>query len=150
VQIIGQAVAALECNDVDVFAQSPIILTTAVGPSRRRFANAAAIISTSLPPPELLALLHAIELHFGRTRTGQRWRARTLDLDILLWSGGIWVSDAPSLAIPHAAMRERNFVLGPATAIAPDWRDPLTGRSIQQLFHRLNRAKPLDRLKKRL
>jgi 2-amino-4-hydroxy-6-hydroxymethyldihydropteridine diphosphokinase len=149
-QIIEQAVAALECDDIDVFAQSPITRTAAIGPSLRHFANAAAILSSTLSPPDLLARLHAIELHFGRTWRGQRWRARTLDLDIVLWSGGIWVSDAPRLAIPHIAMRERGFVLGPATAVAPDWRDPLSGRTIRQLFHRLNRAKPLDRLKNRL
>jgi 2-amino-4-hydroxy-6-hydroxymethyldihydropteridine diphosphokinase len=148
--IIEQAVAALECDDVDVFAVSPIIGSIAVGPSHRRYANAAALLSSKLSPPALLAFLQSVERHFGRVRLGEQWRARTLDLDIILWSGGIWVSDDPRLGIPHAAMRERAFVLTPAVAIAPLWRDPVSGLSIRQLFHRLNRPKPLDRPQKRL
>ncbi|RDV06627.1 2-amino-4-hydroxy-6-hydroxymethyldihydropteridine diphosphokinase [Sphingorhabdus pulchriflava] len=144
-KIIEQAIEALEMRDIDVFAQSSVIESAAMGSSRRRYANAVAVIASDLDPPALLRRLHSIEIHFGRRRNGQRWRARTLDLDILLWSGGIWSGERPALGIPHAAMRDRNFVLGPATEIAPDWRDPLTGLTIRQLFHRLNRPKPLDR-----
>ncbi|MGC1469671.1 MAG: 2-amino-4-hydroxy-6-hydroxymethyldihydropteridine diphosphokinase [Sphingorhabdus sp.] len=145
-KIIEQAIEALEMPDVDVFAQSSIIESAAIGASRRRYANAVAVIASDLDPPALLHRLQSVETHFGRRRIGQRWRARTLDLDILLWSGGIWSGECPALAIPHAAMRERNFVLGPATEIAHDWVDPLTNLTIRQLFHRLNRPKPLDRL----
>jgi 2-amino-4-hydroxy-6-hydroxymethyldihydropteridine diphosphokinase len=149
-RVLEQAVAALETADVDVFAVSPTMRSAAIGPSRRCYANAAAIVSTSLAPPELLAMLQSVEAHFGRRRRGQHWQARTLDLDILLWSGGIWSSDGPALAIPHYAMRERGFVLGPAQAIAPDWRDPLSNLTIRQLFHRFNRSKQLDRHGNRL
>lgn len=144
--MIGQAIEAIEMPDIDVFAQSSVIESTAIGASRRRYANAVAVIASDLDPPDLLQRLQSVETHFGRRRIGQRWRARTLDLDIVLWSGGIWSGEHPALAIPHVAMRERNFVLGPATEIAPDWRDPLTGLTVRQLFHRLNRPKPLDRL----
>ena len=149
-RVLAQAVAALETADVDVFAVSPTVRSAAIGPSRRCYANAAAILSTSLSPPGLLAMLQSIEAHFGRIRRGQNWQARTLDLDIILWSGGIWSSDAPALAIPHYAMRKRGFVLGPAQVIVPDWRDPVSNLSIRHLFHRLNRSKQLDPHGKRL
>lgn len=142
-RVLEQAVAALETADVDVFAASPTIRSAAIGPSRRCYANAAAILSTDLAPPELLAMLQSVEAHFGRIRRGQRWQARTLDLDILLWSGGIWTSRDPALAIPHYAMRERHFVLGPACNIAADWYDPLSNLSLKQIFHRLKRTNPL-------
>ena len=142
-RVLEQAVAALETAQVDVFAVSPTMRSAAIGPSRRCYANAAAILSTDLPPPELLTMLQSVETHFGRIRRGQHWQARTLDLDILLWSGGIWSSDDPALAIPHYAMRERGFVLAPAQAIAPDWRDPVSNLSIRQIFHRLKRTNPL-------
>jgi 2-amino-4-hydroxy-6-hydroxymethyldihydropteridine diphosphokinase len=141
---LEQAVAALETDEIDVFAVSPIIGSVALSPAQRRYANAAAIVSTSLAPPALLDRLQQIESHFGRDRRGQRWQPRTLDLDIILWSGGLWVSDAPPLAIPHPAFRQRNFVVAPATAIAPDWRDPVSNLSVRQHFQRLNRPKPLD------
>ena len=141
-QIIKQAVAALEMDDIDVFTHSAIVDSVPLGPSQRRFANAVAVIATTLPPPALLSRLHGIEAHFGRVRRGQAWQARTLDLDILLWSGGIWADD--ELAIPHPALRDRNFVLTPAAMIAPDWRDPVTGLTIRQLQSRFNRPNRLD------
>jgi 2-amino-4-hydroxy-6-hydroxymethyldihydropteridine diphosphokinase len=117
-------------------AVSPILHTPALGPSKRRFANAAVLIETRESPPELLRRLKAIERDFGR-RAGQRWGARVLDLDIILWSEGAW--SEPGLTVPHAAFRERDFVLHPLAAIAPGWRDPLTGLSIRQLRARLTR-----------
>ena len=68
-----------------------------------------------------------------------RWRARTLDLDLILWSGGCW-ADAV-LVIPHRAFRGRSFVLDPAARIARDWRDPITGLSLAHLHHRLGKRK---------
>jgi 2-amino-4-hydroxy-6-hydroxymethyldihydropteridine diphosphokinase len=141
-QIIEQAIAALEMDDIDVFAHSATIDSAPIGPSRRQYANAAAIISSVIEPMMLLNRLHDIERHFGRVRRGRPWQARTLDLDILMWSGGIWADD--DLAIPHPALRSRNFVLTPAAMITPDWRDPVTGLTIRQLQSRFNRPKPLD------
>ncbi len=143
-RIITQAIAALEMDDIDVFAHSAIIQSSPMGPSLRRFANAAVVISTELEPPALLARLHEIEKHFGRVRRGQSWRARVLDLDVLLWSGGMWASSNPWLSIPHPGLRSRSFVLTPAAMVAPDWRDPLTGLNIRQLQSRFNRPKALD------
>jgi 2-amino-4-hydroxy-6-hydroxymethyldihydropteridine diphosphokinase len=149
-KVLVQAVEAMEMPDIDVFAVSRTVMSAPIGPSLRRYANAAAIISSPLTPAELLERLHSIEAHFGRGRRGQQWRQRVLDLDIIFWSGGIFVSDQPALAIPHTAMRQRGFVLGPAAQIAPDWRDPITNLTIRQLFRRLNCAKPLDPPQKRL
>jgi 2-amino-4-hydroxy-6-hydroxymethyldihydropteridine diphosphokinase len=118
---------------------SPIIVSAPLGPSIRRFANAVALIDSAEPPPALLARLKRLEQHFGRRR-GQRWGARVIDLDIILWSGGIWRS--AGLSVPHAAFRERRFVLDPLVHIAPDWRDPQTGRTIRQLAAR---ARAVDR-----
>jgi 2-amino-4-hydroxy-6-hydroxymethyldihydropteridine diphosphokinase len=122
-------------------ARSPIIPTPPLGPGGRRYANAAALIATNDDPAQLLVRLKAIERRFGR-RSGRRWGARVLDLDIILWSGGTWSS--PRLQVPHTAFRVRNFVLGPLVAIAPDWRDPATGLTIRHLAARLNRPKPVD------
>jgi 2-amino-4-hydroxy-6-hydroxymethyldihydropteridine diphosphokinase len=142
--IIEHALGALEMPEIDVFARSPIIASRPIGPSARRYANAAAIISTRLKPDEVLQRLQHIEQHFGRIRSGQSWRARTLDLDLILWSGGIWINNNPALAIPHSQLHFRSFVLQPAAAIAADWRDPISGFAIKHLAKRLNRPKPLD------
>ena len=116
---------------------APILLSDPVGPSRRRYANSAAVIASSLAPPELLALLKRVERDFGRRAGGQRWTSRVLDLDVILWSGGPFADDA--LTIPHPLFRTRDFVLAPAARIAPAWRDPVTGLTVRQLHARLTR-----------
>jgi 2-amino-4-hydroxy-6-hydroxymethyldihydropteridine diphosphokinase len=144
-QILSHAVDALEMPDVDVFAASAIIASKPIGPSKRQFANSAVIVGSSLMPDTLLSRLQSVEDHFGRERRGQKWRARVLDIDIILWSGGMWADDKPALAIPHPFMRNRSFVLTTAAMIAANWIDPVTGLTIAQLQKRFTRPKPLDR-----
>ncbi|MBW8745057.1 MAG: 2-amino-4-hydroxy-6-hydroxymethyldihydropteridine diphosphokinase [Sphingomonas sp.] len=128
-------------HELQPVAASGIIETAPIGPSLRTFANAAALIETELSPPELLRHLKAIERRFGRRR-GQRWGARVLDLDILLWSGGLW-SDA-TLTIPHRDLTERLFALDPLSQIAPEWKIPHHG-TVRQHFARLARPRPTHR-----
>jgi 2-amino-4-hydroxy-6-hydroxymethyldihydropteridine diphosphokinase len=135
--ILRAAIAAL---DVPVLAASRIITSKPIGPSNRHYANAAVLVETAMEPPALLAHFQALEADFGRLRRGQRWQARVLDLDIILWSGGMW--STPSLSIPHPAFRGRGFVLTPASTVAPRWRDPITGFSLLHLKARLDRKRP--------
>jgi len=116
-----------------VTATSPILHTPPLGPSKRRFANAVALIESEEAPPALLRRLKDVERAFGRRR-GQNWAARVIDLDIILWSGGAW--GEPGLAVPHASFRARDFVLRPLRAVAPDWRDPVSGLSVRQIAWR--------------
>jgi 2-amino-4-hydroxy-6-hydroxymethyldihydropteridine diphosphokinase len=141
--VLAAALDRLEAEGLKIAAAAPAISSDPIGPSIRRYANSAAIVETALEPPELLALLKRIEREFGRRPGGQRWRARVLDLDIVLWSAGPYVDR--TLTIPHLLFRERDFVLRPASAIAPDWRDPVTGLTLRQLHARLTRRGPLLR-----
>lgn len=125
-----------------VVARSPVIDSAPMGAARRRFANAAAVLESDVAPPELLAHLKAMEHAFGR-RGGQAWGDRVLDLDIVLWSGGIW--ESRQLQIPHDGFAKRAFVLTPACAVAPGWRDPKSGRTVKQLHTCLTRPHALLR-----
>jgi 2-amino-4-hydroxy-6-hydroxymethyldihydropteridine diphosphokinase len=142
-RVLQAALAALETCGLPVIAAAPIIVSAPLGPSRRRYANGAALIETPLSPIALLDRLQAIEAAFGRVRRGQRWRARTLDLDIVLWSAGAY--HAPRLTIPHPEYRNRAFVLHPAARIAPDWRDPETGLCVKHHQARLTRRLPIPK-----
>ena len=128
-------------SELQPVAASGIIETAPIGPSLRTFANAAALIETQLSPPDLLRHLKAIERRFGRRR-GQRWGARVLDLDILLWSGGRWSSG--SLSIPHPGLTERLFALDPLGQIAPEWKIPRHW-TVRQHLARLTRPRPVHR-----
>lgn len=139
--VLRAAFAALDRKGLKLKAASPIVASAPLGPSLRRYANAAALVKTDLAPDALLDRLKAIERRFGRRRGGQAWSARVLDLDIALWSGGAWAS--PGLTVPHLSLRERRFVLAPAVTIAPAWRDPLTGLTLRHLLARLDRRRPL-------
>jgi len=140
-RVVAAAVRALGEAGLAVTARSSILTTTAFGGAGRSFANAAVILDTALAPGELLVLLKDVEARFGR-RPGRRWGARVLDLDILLWSGGIHAAEA--IVVPHPALSKREFVLGPLVEIAPGWRHPLSHRTVRQLRARLRRAKPVD------
>ena len=140
-RIIDRAVEALCQRGLAVEAVSAVVTSAPVGPSQRRYANAAALIRTGLAPLDLLAELQSIETDFGRRRRGQRWRSRTLDLDIVLWSGGIF--DTPDFSIPHPAFRGRVFVLGPLLETGRNWRDPVTGLAVRHLHARLVKPRPL-------
>ena len=120
-----------------VLRVSPTLSTPPLGPSARRFANGALIVESPLPPPAMLGVLQGVENRLGRRRH-RRWGARSIDIDIILWSGGLWCSR--TLTIPHAACRNRGFVLTPLMAIAPHWRDPKTGLAVRHLHARLQKA----------
>lgn len=140
--IVAAALDALDGKHIRVKAVAPLLTSRPLGPSARDFANSAALVRTRLSPLELLHRLQKIERRFGRRRH-RRWGARTLDLDILLWEGGIFCT--PDLVIPHPALAKRPFVLTPLSAIAASWRDPASNLSIAQLRARHSRPKPVDR-----
>ncbi|MEY3658965.1 MAG: 2-amino-4-hydroxy-6-hydroxymethyldihydropteridine diphosphokinase [Pseudomonadota bacterium] len=138
--VLQAACAELAGGATRLIARSPIIRSAPIGPSLRTYANAAALIDTGLEPLELLAHLKSIEAAFGRRIGGQRWRARVLDLDILLWSEGAF--EGPGLCIPHIEFAQRRFVLDPLARIAGNWRDPRSGLTIYHLKARLDRKPP--------
>lgn len=85
------------------------------------FANAVALVETSLTPDGLLDGLQRIESTLGRVRT-VRNGPRTIDLDILLF--GETRIDTPRLTVPHPRLAERAFVVEPLLALAPGVRLP--------------------------
>ncbi|WP_165324601.1 2-amino-4-hydroxy-6-hydroxymethyldihydropteridine diphosphokinase [Rhizorhabdus phycosphaerae] len=137
--VLRGAVAELAAAGLAIEAHSAIIATAPLGPSARRFANAAIVVRTALDPSALLDLLKRIEVGFGRRR-GRRWGSRVLDLDILLWSGGCWHrTRGPALHVPHREMERRDFVLRPLEQVAPSWRIGRSARSVRHARHRLRR-----------
>ena len=108
------------------------------GPAgQTEFVNAAARVETSLSPLELLAVLRDIEAELGRQRR-ERWAARCVDLDLLLFDD--LVLKTPELELPHPRMAFRRFVLEPAADVAADLLHPVIGWTMGQLLTHLNAA----------
>ena len=100
-----------------VTARSALYRTRAWGVTGQPdFINAAASLETELGPYALLAELKRLETEIGRVPTF-RWGPRTIDLDILDYSG-VRLDD-PELTIPHLRLHERAFALVPLAEIAP-------------------------------
>ncbi|MBS9778103.1 MAG: 2-amino-4-hydroxy-6-hydroxymethyldihydropteridine diphosphokinase [Gammaproteobacteria bacterium] len=110
-QLDSAAQALQKCPDIECVAMSKVYATKPHGPQDQPdYTNAVLEISTTLTPIELLDVIHAIEKENGRVRN-QRWGARTLDLDIILY-GDISL-ETEKLTIPHPRAHEREFVIGP-------------------------------------
>jgi len=146
--VLRAALAALDQPGITVGAVSRIRTTDPIGPSSRSYANAAVVVTTSLSLPGLLRRLKALEAKFGKRR-GQRWGARTLDLDIIGAGNAVvpsrlrWRAAVHGLIVPHPRLAGRRFVLDPCVEIAPDWRHPVLNLSVRQLHARAQRLMAL-------
>ncbi len=103
-----------------------------LGPPQPRYLNAALELEADVPPLALLATLQRIERSAGRVRSGVRWSARTLDLDVLLY--GDEVIRRPALVVPHPGLVVRRFALAPLAELCPERVVPGTGRTVAQLL----------------
>jgi 2-amino-4-hydroxy-6-hydroxymethyldihydropteridine diphosphokinase len=129
------AIAALE-SSIQHLRVSTFHDTAPVGVGPQpTFLNAAAVGETALSARRLLDTLLGIESELGRTRPFPG-APRTLDLDLILYDDAV-IDEGPTLVVPHPRFRERRFVMEPLSEIAPDWRDPVTGRTVEDLLRLL-------------
>lgn len=139
---LDNAIVALKAlPNCEFVAVSHYYASKPMGPKDQPdYVNAVACIKTSLAPEALLDLTQAIELEHGRIRKSQRWGARTLDIDILLF--GEQIINTERLIVPHYGLHEREFVVYPLQEIAPALILP-SGIAINHIARNL----PLNHLK---
>ncbi|MEE4660667.1 MAG: 2-amino-4-hydroxy-6-hydroxymethyldihydropteridine diphosphokinase [Halieaceae bacterium] len=136
--ILSAALAALDgLDETQLVSVSPAYRSAAIGPGEQPdYINLVALLETRLPPAALLRAMQAIERDHGRERR-QRWAARTLDLDMLLY--GNEVRDEPELTLPHPRMTQRDFVLVPLADLDPELALPC-GTTLASLLQRCPRG----------
>ena len=117
-QIKSARISIASIEGVSELSFSSLFHSVPIGPQDQPdYVNAVMCIETHLSSIELLRSLQAIETMQGRVRKGDRWGARTLDLDILLY--GDQEIEMPDLKVPHTGIAERSFVLYPLFEITP-------------------------------
>ncbi len=94
------------------------------------YVNGVVSVETDHSPAQLLKIVLKIEQKFGRVRS-EKNAPRTLDLDVLAYHARI-ESGPPE--VPHPRLHERAFVLRPLQDVAPGWRHPETGKSVEELI----------------
>ncbi len=126
-QIASARTAIVAIPGIQELAFSSLYHSLPMGPKDQPdYVNAVMAITSRLDVLDLLRKLQAIEAAQGRQRTGERWGARTLDLDILMY--GDQCIGLPDLTVPHPGIVNRPFVLYPWYEIAPELTVPGKGR----------------------
>jgi len=125
-QIKSARAAITQIAGVKELAFSSLYHSPPMGPQDQPdYVNAVMCVATELSPMDFLRCLQRIENDQGRVRKDQRWGARTLDLDVLIY--GDRIIELPDLIVPHTGLAERAFVLYPLHEIAPQLLVPGKG-----------------------
>ena len=135
-QLIDEAVEKLgSIAQNKVLKVSDYIVTKPYGvEDQPDFLNGCLMLETLLEPLELLDAMQNIENEAGRKRI-KRWGPRTLDLDLIFYDDDIICNER--LTVPHADMKNREFVLKPMAQIAPYYVHPVYKKTMLEMLKEL-------------
>ena len=119
-------------------AISSIYESEPVGFTGDTFYNLVVGFNSELGVKEVAKLLRQIELDNGRTRDSQKFSARTLDLDLILY-GDLIINDG-RLQIPRDEIERYAFVLEPLAEIAPELKHPISHHSYAELWGKFDKS----------
>lgn len=125
IELLSQKISAPK-NVSSVYLSEPWGFTHA-----KYFTNIVAEFETTLSADEVLTIAFEVEAILKRTRSGNGYEGRTMDIDVLFFNNEI--INTERLIVPHPHICQRQFVLQPMAEIAPDFLHPQNNKTIQQL-----------------
>lgn len=121
---VKEAIEELDMLPDTILAdRSSLYTSKPMGPQDQPdYVNAVVGLDTLLSPEDLFARMVKIEDLAGRVRDTEKWGARVLDLDLLLY--GKNKIHTAELTVPHPGLHERDFVIIPLAEIAGNLNIP--------------------------
>jgi len=116
---------------------SSVYESDAVGFDGDAFYNLVAAFDTEENIEQVVTNLAQIEDRHGRVRHGERFAARTLDLDLLLYGAEIIATD--NYHVPRDEIPRYAFVLWPLAEIAPEGVHPEIGESYAAMWEKFDK-----------
>lgn len=119
--------------------ESPIYETLPVGPQDQGlFFNQVVSFWYGRGPKNLLNYLKGAELFLGR-KPRSHWREREIDMDLLYYGESICRFQTGPV-VPHPLAASRSFVMVPLAEIAPEFSDPILGKSVSKILEELEQS----------
>ena len=147
-QNTAEALYALS-HKVRIMAISTVYLTHPENrPEQPCYYNCVVEIETDRPVIELKHMVNKIEDTLGRVRSTDKYAARTIDLDILLY--GNIVMETSELNLPAPDILSRPFLAVPLQELAPGLIIPNSGERIHSAARMSETMKPLPRFTERI
>ncbi len=122
---------------------SGVYRSRAVGFDGDDFLNLVARFESEASPLSICEEIEVIHNLAGRDRSGGKWEARSLDIDLLLYND--MVVDEPPVRVPRDDILEYSFVLRPLAELAPGLVHPVTGRTMLDHWQKFDAdSQPLE------
>ena len=137
---LGVAELRRRYGDVEL---SAVYRSRSVGFAGDDFLNLVARCESENSPLSICEEIEVIHNLSGRDRSGGKWEARTLDIDLLLYNE--LVVDEPPVRVPRGDILEYSFVLRPMAELAPELVHPVTGKTMLEHWQAFDAAsQPLE------
>lgn len=123
----------LLCSHVSIIGISTVYLTPAEDrPEQPSYYNCVIEVETQTPPVDFkYSILRPIEEALGRKRSEDKFAARTIDLDLILYDD--LIVETETLSLPDPYISRRAFVALPLHELSPELRLPGSRISIAEV-----------------
>jgi 2-amino-4-hydroxy-6-hydroxymethyldihydropteridine diphosphokinase len=122
----------------DELDASAVYRSAAIGFEGDDFLNLVVRIQSDETVAEVVEEIERLHDLSGRVRGGNKWVARPLDIDLLLYDD--LVIDEPGMRVPRSDVLEYSFVLRPLAELAPEFSHPVTGRTMLEHWREFDAA----------